>query len=173
MERYYSPNLPSDVIPEELSELIPDELLYNIMIYLPPRTLLTSCRVNSRYNAICSDKPFWKEKLLMDYGVLDIPFNLSDKELYINLTYGTIRKVPVFYAGSKVDTLWVYIDENFGDVFSRIGITFRRNYPNFSQNSLIIVTPINAELNPLKSLVNERLSTLWNILYGFDVKVRW
>ena len=120
MEIYYRQNLSNDVIPEELSELIPDEILYNIMMYLSPETVLSSCRINSRYNAICNDKPFWKEKLLRDYGILDVPFNMSDKDIYINLTYDGLRKVPIYHINSITDEVWIYINEHFADVYLRI-----------------------------------------------------
>jgi len=80
---------------EELPDIekLPDELIFEYMLKLDPRSLQNACRINKRYAEICNDQHFWKKKIDIDYKDYYIPSCEGDyKKCWIRLYQGTMFK---------------------------------------------------------------------------------
>src|SRR5579871_2013171 len=65
-------------------DLIPNEGILNIALFLPIHNITVLCVTSNRFNnVVCSNEYFWKQKFINDYHF--VPNNIvSWKELYKN-----------------------------------------------------------------------------------------
>jgi len=66
-------------------ESLSNELLFNILFYLPYEEILEKCRTSIQFNDICQDPYFWELKLKNDFPTIPRNPDLTAREQYEQL----------------------------------------------------------------------------------------
>lgn len=81
---------------------LPDDMLVQIMIDLPLKDLLHTCRINRRVNNFCRQDRLWKVKVLQDFPNLQHPPTLPYREIYIKWYTMINAKTSIFYISLQI-----------------------------------------------------------------------
>lgn len=106
--------------------------IYDTYINMSPDNIVDLCRSNDAYNTICNDETFWGNKISRDYGNIRENFGLSNKELYINIYEGNIKKVQLINQYEDTYT-WLYKYEPIQDLVHRVVDYLFELYPEYTQ----------------------------------------
>ena len=126
-----------ETVPMENLDLLPDEILLQIMLKMTDlKTLNNWCLTSYRAANLCRDKGFWKQKYQRDYPKISLLPNLSWKEKYEFIH--SSRLSPPISAGFAHyaiidDQGMLYIGGNNG--YGQWGLGHQKNLGEFSTSS--------------------------------------
>ena len=84
-------------------ESLPIEILYNILLFVPPTSILTFLSVSRLFKDI-DHESFWKRKFQHDYGDYK---SGSWRQTYIDVLTGKVRSFKIYCEQEFIETIWV------------------------------------------------------------------
>ena len=84
-------------------DLLPTELIYNILLHVEPESIMTVVNTSKLFNAM--GEIFWQEKFIHDYGHYD-NVNQSWRHLYIAVLTGILKSIDLYYQNEFIETIW-------------------------------------------------------------------
>jgi len=99
---------------------VPNELLYQIALYLSPQQLINFYLVNSRFLWICQDETFWLNKVKLDYQYTYKPTDLTWQQFYVLLARQQIKGASLIYKERLLGIIWLKEDQQINQILSEI-----------------------------------------------------
>ena len=144
---------------------LPFELLYEIVLDLPAKSLIQICQTNKWFQQFCSEQNiiFWKSKLEKDYNWTQIPVGMTEKQLYFSLATNQAKIINIEYIDQNynshfVSPLLIFRHELLQNILTK-GYRFISAGGTWRATNNLIVNPISV----LKDQQNNSLLTLFNL----------
>lgn len=83
-------------------DILPDDILYRILLVSKFNEIKTYCRLFQRFQDICYRETFWQDKIYRDFGIEDIGKNYTFRDLYNRLYQGKSIIVSITYKGNII-----------------------------------------------------------------------
>lgn len=162
--------------------ILPSELNYEFLYFLPVDSILNMCQVNVTFAHICNDEIFWLNKLRYDYPKFFNfkPAEISWKQAYFDLVKGRTKEFPVYFKGKLLANVWIKNTNTEREVHANIFHLFNKYVPTEDRLYYIHVllkgpggNQYSPALNGYDTLVTanspEYNGSLWENAIGFDI----
>jgi hypothetical protein len=101
-------------------EVLPQDLYYEIVKYLPANIILNLCQTNKYIYHICQNDQFWYEKVYYDYPDYDGPILTDYKQLYLKLSYHYLKNFIVLFEYQVIGHVWLFKTNTESEIYEFI-----------------------------------------------------